>query len=83
MKDLQEAQRAVANAKLNEFRRQCQRLATLVRCGSLDKARAIDCLADIADANGLVVAHGEALIRTTLSEAFANADFRPMAAEVA
>jgi hypothetical protein len=35
--ELLEAWRAVANAKLTEFRRQCWRLAMLVRQGIIDK----------------------------------------------
>ena len=81
--DLRSAARAVALAKLNEWRRQCDRLAGLVRQGVIDKAEAIDALADIAAANGLVVAHGEALIQSALAEAFRDSDFSLLRSEVA
>src|SRR5436190_24363025 len=39
-REFREAWRAVANAKLNEFRRQCWRLAGLVRTGTIHKQSA-------------------------------------------
>jgi hypothetical protein len=80
--ELIEAWRAVANAKLIEFRRQCWRLAMLVRQGSVDKAPAIDRLYEIAIAHALVRALGEDRIEAIIAEAFADADFR-MKEEVA
>jgi hypothetical protein len=82
-RELIEAWRAVANAKLIEFRRQCWRLAMLVRQGFVDKAAAVDRLHEIATAHALVRALGEDRIEAILAEAFADADFRPMNAEVA
>src|SRR2546422_2667855 len=54
-----EARRSVANAKLIEYRRQCWRLAGLVRAGSANKADAVDLLQEIATAHALVRALGE------------------------
>jgi hypothetical protein len=82
-RELREAWRAVANAKLVEFRRQCWRLAHLTRQGTVDKSTAIDRLYEIAVAHALVRAHGEDRIEALLAEAFANSDFHPMLAEVA
>jgi hypothetical protein len=81
-RELIEAWRAVANAKLVEFRRQCWRLALLVQRGTVDKMTAVDRLWEIAIAHALVRALGEDRIEAILAEAFANT-FRPMNAEVA
>jgi hypothetical protein len=81
--ELIEAWRAVANAKLVEFRRQCWRLAMLVRQGFVDKATAVDRLHEIAIAHALVRALGEDRVEAIIGEAFADADFRPMNAEIA
>jgi hypothetical protein len=82
-RELLEAWRAVANAKLTEYRQQCWRLAMLVRRGMIDKTAAIERLWEIATAHALVRALGEDRVQAILAEAFANADFRPMHAEVA
>jgi hypothetical protein len=82
-RELIEAWRAVANAKLAEYRRQSWRLAMLVRQGAVDKAAAVDRLYEIAIAHALVRALGEDRVQAILDEAFADADFRPMHAEVA
>src|SRR6516164_8321602 len=82
-KELLAAWRAVANAKLAEFRRQCWRLALLTRQGMVDKTAAVDRLTEIATAHALVRALGEDRIEAILAEAFADADFHPMRAEVA
>jgi hypothetical protein len=78
-----EAWRAVANAKLTEFRRQCCRLAHLARRGIVNKDVAVDRLWEIATAHALVRALGEDRVQAILDEAFATADFRPMHSEVA
>ena len=77
------AWRAVANAKLTEYRKQCWRLGMLVRQGVIDRTAAVDRLWEIATAHALVRALGEGRIQAILDEAFADADFRPMRAEVA
>jgi hypothetical protein len=82
-RELLEAWRAVANAKLTEYRRQCWRLALLVRQGFVDKAAAVDRLYEIATAHALIRALGENRIEAIIAEAFADTDFRPMNAEVA
>jgi hypothetical protein len=82
-RELLAAWRAVANAKLAEFRRQCWRLALLVRQGVIDKAAAVDRLWEIATAHALVRALGEDRVQAIIEEAFASADFRPMHSEVA
>jgi hypothetical protein len=82
-RELIEAWRAVANAKLAEYRRQSWRLALLVRQGALDRAAAVDRLWEIATAHALVRALGEDRIQAILDEAFAGADFRPVQQEVA
>jgi hypothetical protein len=82
-RELIEAWRAVASAKLAEYRRQSWRLALLVRQGALDRATAVDRLWEIATAHALVRALGEDRIQAILDEAFAGADFRPVQQEVA
>jgi hypothetical protein len=82
-RELLEAWRAVANAKLVEYRRQSWRLAMLVRQGMIDKAAAVDRLWEIAIAHALVRAFGEDRVLSIIGEAFADADFRPMHSEVA
>lgn len=69
--ELRKAWQAVANAKLLEFRRQCWRLAGLVRNGSIRKADAVDALWMIATAHALVRALGEDRIQNIIGEAFA------------
>jgi hypothetical protein len=69
-RELLEAWRAVANAKLNEFRRQCWRLAGLVCQGTMQKVDAIDRLWEIATAHALVRALGEDHVQLIISEAF-------------
>jgi hypothetical protein len=65
--ELLEAWRAVANAKLLEFRRQCWRLAALAQQGKINESEAVDSLWEIATAHALVRAlgpdHVEAIIR--------------------
>jgi len=82
-RELREAWRAVANAKLTEYRRQSWRLALLVRQGAIDRAAAVDRLWEIAVAHALVRALGEDRVQAILDEAFAQADFRAMHSEVA
>ena len=81
--ELIEAWRAVANAKLAEYRHQCWRLAMLVRQDVVNKTAAVDRLWEIAIAHALVRAFGEDRVQSIISEAFADADFRPMHSEVA
>jgi hypothetical protein len=82
-RELMEAWRAVATAKLIEFRCQCWRLALLVRQGTIDKTAAADRLWEIATAHAIVRAYGADRVEAILAEAFAEADFHPMRAEVA
>jgi hypothetical protein len=82
-RELREAWRAVANAKLTEYRRQSWRLALLVRQGAIDKAAAVDRLWEIASAHALVRALGEDRVQAIIEEAFASADFRSRHPEVA
>jgi hypothetical protein len=72
-----EARRAVANAKLIEYRRQCWHLAGLVSQGTVDKADAIDLLWEIATAHALVRALGEDRVQAIIAEAFAGTEFNP------
>jgi hypothetical protein len=82
-RELLDAWRAVAIAKLTEFRRQCWRLAHLVRKGVIEKGAAVDRLYEIAVAHAFVRALGEDRVEAIIAEAFAGAEFRPMNAEVA
>jgi len=75
--------RAVANAKLETFKRECWRLALLARRGVVEKAAAVDLLWELAIGHALVRSMGEERVTAILSEAFADSDFRPLAAEVA
>jgi hypothetical protein len=69
-RELLEAWRAVANAKLVEFRRQCWRLAGLVDQGTVQKIDAVDRLWEIATAHALVRALGEDRVELIISEPF-------------
>ena len=80
-RELVEAWRAVANAKLVEFRRQCWRLAGLVRQGTVKQLDAVDKLWEIATAHALVRALGNDRVQAIISEAFAGVDFHPFYAE--
>jgi hypothetical protein len=71
-RELLDAWRAVANAKLVEYRRQCWRLAILVRQGTVDKVAAVDRLYEIAIAHALVRSLGEDRIEAIIGEAFAD-----------
>jgi hypothetical protein len=82
-RELREAWRAVANAKLVEYRRQCWRLSILVRQGTLAKPDAVDRLYEIAIAHALVRALGDDRIEAIVAEAFAGTDFRALYAEIA
>jgi hypothetical protein len=77
-RELLDAWRAVANAKLTEFRRQCWRLAILVQQGFIGKVAAVDRLYEIAVAHALVRALGEGRIQAIIAEAFAGAEFNPL-----
>jgi hypothetical protein len=81
--ELREAWRAVANAKLVEFRRQCWRLAILAQQGVVERTAAVDRLWEIAVAHALVRALGEDRVEAIIAEAFADSTFHPMRAEVA
>jgi len=81
--ELTEAWRAVANARLAEFRRQCWRLATLERQGTVNKAVAIDELWEIALAHDLLRAFGEDRLEAIITEAFAGTNFNSHASEAA
>jgi hypothetical protein len=81
--EFREARRAVANAKLVEFRRQCWRLAGLVD-GIASKQNVTDLLWEIALAHALVRALGEDRIQAIVAEAFAGMEFDlPYPAEAA
>jgi hypothetical protein len=83
-RELLQAWRAVANAKLVEYRRQCWRLAALVQGGIVGRVAAVDRLWEIAIAHALLRALGEDRVEAIIAEAFAGADFDPVyAAEVA
>jgi hypothetical protein len=81
-RELLVAWRSVSNAKLVEYRRQCWRLAALVRQGLVDRTAAADRLWEIATAHALVRALGEDRIEAILAEAFADADLRAMHSEL-
>jgi hypothetical protein len=79
--ELLEAWRAVANAKLKEYRHQARRLAQLVARGIVPKSAAIDRLWEIATAHALVRSLTEDGIQDILNEAFAGSAFHPMRTE--
>jgi hypothetical protein len=81
--ELLEAWRAVACAKLFEYRRQCWRLSELVRRGVIGKADAVDQLWTIATAHALVRALGEDHVQLIIGEAFAGTEFDPVYSEMA
>ena len=69
-RELSEAWRAVANAKLVEYRRQSWRLAHLVQRGVIQKQAAIDRLWEIATAHALLRSLGEDHVQAIISEPF-------------
>jgi hypothetical protein len=71
------AWRAVTNAKLVQFRRQCCRLDGRVRQGAVSKADAVGKLREVSLACALVRALGEDRIESFIVEAFARAEFNP------
>jgi hypothetical protein len=79
--EFREAWRAVANAKLNEYRRQCWRLAGLVRAGTVIKQAAVDHLVTIATAHALVRSLGEDRVEAIIADAFAGSEFGSLRAE--
>jgi hypothetical protein len=78
--ELIEAWRAVANAKLIEYRRQCWRLAHFVRQGVVGRTAAVDRLYEIAIAHALVRALGEDRVEAIIAEAFAGVEQQGAAA---
>jgi hypothetical protein len=70
-RELIEAWRAVANAKLVEYRRQSWRLALLARNGVVTKSAAVDRLWEIAIVHALVRSLGEDRVQAIIAEAFA------------
>jgi hypothetical protein len=66
-KELVAAKRAIALAKVTEFRRHCERLAHLAADGVVDRVEAADVLYDAAVANGLVDIHGDDFIARMLA----------------
>jgi hypothetical protein len=70
-RELIEAWRAVANAKLVEYRRQAWRLAFLAKESVVSTTAAVDRLWEIAIAHALVRALGEDRVQAIISEAFA------------
>ena len=82
-RELLEAWRAVANAKLVEFRRQSWRLAGLVRQGLVTKQAAADRLWEIATAHALVRSLGADRVQAIIAEVFSGADFDALRCEVA
>jgi pantothenate kinase-related protein Tda10 len=68
--ELLEAWRAVANAKLAEYRRQAWRLAHLVQRGVVQKQAAIDRLWEIATAHALLRSLGEDHMQAIIAEPF-------------
>jgi hypothetical protein len=79
-RELIEAWRAVANAKLIEYRSQCWRLAHFVRQGVVDRTAAVDRLYEIAIAHALVRALGEDRVEAIIAEAFAGVERQGAAA---
>jgi hypothetical protein len=69
--ELLEAWRAVANAKLVEFRNQAFRLALLSAEGVIRKSQGVDRLYTIAIAHGLVRALGDDHVQAIIAEPFA------------
>jgi pantothenate kinase-related protein Tda10 len=67
--ELIEAWRAVANAKLAEYRKQCWRLAGLVRQGVVPLQAAVDRLWEIATAHALVRSLGDDRVQAIISDA--------------
>jgi len=72
-----EARRAVANAKLTEYRRQAWRLAGLVHQGAVNKADAVDLLWELAVGHALLRAMGADRVTAIIAEAFAGTAFPP------
>jgi hypothetical protein len=72
--DFRETRRAVASAKLIEYRKQCWRLAGLARQGLVHRVHAVDLLQEVATCHALVRSLGDERITAIISEAFADSD---------
>jgi hypothetical protein len=70
-RELLESWRCVANAKLNDFKKQSWRLALLSQQGIVGKQAAVDRLWEIATAHALVRSLGEDRVQAIISEPFA------------
>ena len=66
-----DVKRAIAIAKLAEFKRQAFRVGDIVLRGLLSPAIAADMLYDSAVSNGLVSEHGEDIIQALIAKGFA------------
>ena len=68
---LQGARRNVAIAKLSQFEVESRHLGAMVSRNQDRKREVVDCLYDIATANGLAATHGGTLIEELIAAGFA------------
>ena len=63
---IRDARRNVANARWHAFEDECFRIGELVYVLPVDRILMIDMLQDIAEANGLIRAHGVGLVQSVI-----------------
>ena len=63
---IRDARRNVANARWHAFEDECFRIGELVYVLPVDRIVMIDMLQDIAEANGLIRAHGVGLVQSVI-----------------
>jgi hypothetical protein len=68
---MRDARRNVALAKLSQFETECLHLGAMASRNPRRKLEMVDCLYDIALANGLSTTHGGALIEDLIAAGFA------------
>lgn len=70
---MRDARRNVAIAKLSQFEAECDHLGAMAERNPNRKREIVDCLSDIALANGLATTHGELLIEDIIAAALSGA----------
>jgi hypothetical protein len=68
---MRDARRNVSIAKLSQFEAECYSLGSMASRNPYRKREMVDCLYDIATANGLSTTHGGALIEDLIAAGFA------------
>ena len=70
---MRDARRNVATAKLSQFETECDCLGAMAERNPHRKREIVDCLHDIAIANGLATTHGDVLVHALIAAALSGA----------